>query len=237
MARLMATHPHMPELTPALPIPPEPLPLLNPYPLWIPLSTLPPRFPNEPTPSIATPEPPSFPQGNNIVTTLHQLNTAGKGMTDKVLLEWALDVLCSPEDWRWLWSPEPTITPSPSPTLNHPPPLWYGASSANPLNMSVPSAQNTYAPSVGLLLLVTPNEPASCIPVPSVESLVMWIPVAQLQLQLAPLLSLPEWATLEGFESAPQGYEGGNVTVEGAPTSFSPFPPVDCTLLSHFVMV
>ena len=40
--------------------------------------------------------------------------------------------------------------------------------------------------------------------------------------------------TLEGFESAPQGYEGGNVTVEEAPTSFSPFSQVDCTLLSHF---
>ena len=27
---------------------------------------------------------------------LHQLNKAGEGLSDKVLLEWALDMLCSP---------------------------------------------------------------------------------------------------------------------------------------------
>ena len=40
--------------------------------------------------------------------------------------------------------------------------------------------------------------------------------------------------TLEDFELVPQGYEGGNVTVEEAPTSFSPFSLVDCMLLSYF---
>ena len=62
----------------------------------------------------------------------------------------------------------------------------------------------------------------------------MWAPVAQLQPQLALALSLPEWVTSEGFEPAPQDYEGGNVMVEEVPTSFSPFSLVDCTLLSHF---
>ena len=36
------------------------------------------------------------------------------------------------------------------------------------------------------------------------------------------------------FESESQGYEGGNVIVEEAPTSFSPLSLVDCMLLSHF---
>ena len=40
--------------------------------------------------------------------------------------------------------------------------------------------------------------------------------------------------TSEDFELVPQGYDGGNVTVEGVPTSFSPFSLADCTLLSHF---
>ena len=62
----------------------------------------------------------------------------------------------------------------------------------------------------------------------------MWAPVVQLQPQLTHPLSLPKWVTLEDFESAPQGYKRGNVTVEEAPTSFSPFSLVDCTLLSHF---
>ena len=59
-------------------------------------------------------------------------------------------------------------------------------------------------------------------------------PVVQPQPQLTHPLSLPEWVTLEDFELVPQGYKRGNVTVEEAPTSFSPFSLVDCTLLSHF---
>ena len=31
-----------------------------------------------------------------------------------------------------------------------------------------------------------------------------------------------------------QDYKGGNVTVQEAPISFSPFSLVDCMLLSHF---
>ena len=62
----------------------------------------------------------------------------------------------------------------------------------------------------------------------------MWAPVVQQQLQPALPLSLLEWVILEGFELVPQGYKGGNVMIEEAPTSFSPFSPVDCTLLSHF---
>ena len=62
----------------------------------------------------------------------------------------------------------------------------------------------------------------------------MWAPVVQPQLRPALPLSLPEWAILEDFESAPQGYERGNVTVQEVPTSFSPFSLVNCILLSHF---
>ena len=62
----------------------------------------------------------------------------------------------------------------------------------------------------------------------------MWAPVAQLQPQLTLTLSLPKWVTLEGFESEPQSYDGGNVTVEDPPISFSPFTLADCTLFSHF---
>ena len=62
----------------------------------------------------------------------------------------------------------------------------------------------------------------------------MWAPVSQPQLQLARPLSLPAWVTWEDLEPVPQGYEGGNVTVGGTPTSFSPFSLVDCMLLSHF---
>ena len=62
----------------------------------------------------------------------------------------------------------------------------------------------------------------------------MWVPVAQPQLQHTALLSLPEWVTSEDFELVPQDYEGGNVTVEEAPISFSPFSLTDCMLLSHF---
>ena len=159
---------------------------------------------------------------------------AGEGLPDEVLLEWALDILCFPEDWRWLWSLEPAVTPSLSLTLNQPLQLWCDAFSVNPLNMSTPNALSMYAPSVMLPPPVTPNAPASCALALFVENSVMWAPVAQLQLQLTPPLSLPEWVTLEDFESAPQGYEGGNVMVLEAPTSFSPFSSTDCTLLTHF---
>ena len=63
----------------------------------------------------------------------------------------------------------------------------------------------------------------------------MWAPVVQPQLWLAHPLSLPEWVTLEGFESEPQSYNGGNVTVEDPPISFLPFTLADCTLFSHFL--
>ena len=62
----------------------------------------------------------------------------------------------------------------------------------------------------------------------------MWAPVVQPQPQLTHPLSLPEWVTLEDFELVSQDYDGGNVTMEEPPTSFSPFSLVDCTLLSHF---
>ena len=102
--------------------------------------------------------------------------------------------------------------------------------------MSAPNALSTCALSVELPLQDTLNVPASCNPAPSVENLAMWAPVAQLQPQLQStcLLSLPKWVISEDFELVSQGYDRGNVTVEEAPTSFSPFSPVDCMLLSHF---
>ena len=80
----------------------------------------------------------------------------------------------------------------------------------------------------------TLNVRAQCALAPSVESLVMWAPLAQPQLRRAPHLSLPEWVTWDNLESESQGYDGGNVTVVEDPTSFSPFPSTDCTLYSHF---
>ena len=62
----------------------------------------------------------------------------------------------------------------------------------------------------------------------------MWALGVQPQLQHTVHLSLPKWMTLEGFESVSQDYEGGNVMVQEAPISFSPFTATDCTLLSHF---
>ena len=156
-------------------------------------------------------------------------------MADKVLLEWALDMLHSLEDWRWLWSPEPATTPSSSPTLpNHLTPLLYDASNANPWTTYAPTALSTFAPSAKGLPLDTHSAPALCAPAQSVENSVMWAPVVQPQLQHTHPLSLPEWATSGDFEPVSQDYNGGNVTVEGAPISFSPFSSVDCTLLSHF---
>ena len=62
----------------------------------------------------------------------------------------------------------------------------------------------------------------------------MWAPVSPPQPQLACPLSLPEWVTLEGFESEPQSYNRDNVLVKEPPISFSPFTLADCTLFSHF---
>ena len=173
LARRMVACLLTPEPIPAPLTLPEPPPQLNPFPLLILPSTLFPNWPDKPTPSLVALEPPPFPRGNDIVVTLHWLNAAGEGLTNKVLLEWALDMLHSLEDWRWLWSPEPATTPSPSPTPNQPLPPWYGAFSANPPNMFTPSVQSMYAPSVEPLLLVTPNAPALCVPALSAENSVM----------------------------------------------------------------
>ena len=102
LARRMAVHPLMPELIPTPLIPPEVPLLLNPFPPLTLLSTHLPNWPDEPTLSLVTQELPPCPQGNNIIVTLCWLNMAGEGLTSKALLEWALDMLHSPEDWRWL---------------------------------------------------------------------------------------------------------------------------------------
>ena len=166
---------------------------------------------------------------------LCQLNEAGEGLADEVLLEWALDMLRSPEDWRWLWSPEPAATPSTSPTpLNHPPPWSYDVSNANPWTTYAPIAQSTSALSVDESPPDTLSAHAQCAPAPFVESSAMWVPLAQPQPRHALHLSLPEWATWDDLELEPQGYNRGNVTVMENPTLFSPFSPTDCTLYSHF---
>ena len=212
---------------------PPPLTL---YPRLTPRSTQPPSWPDEPTSSLATLElHPPFHQGNDIVVTLHQLNKVGEGLADEVLLEWTLDMLCSLEDWRWLWSPEQATTPLSSPILlNHQTSLSYNVSNANLWTTYILNAPSTFVPSVDGLPLDTPNALAPCAHAQSVESSVIWAPVAQPQPQLTHPLSLPVWATWEDLELMPQGYEGGNVTVEEAPTSFSPFSLVNCMLLSHF---
>ena len=166
---------------------------------------------------------------------LRWLNKAGEGLADKVLLEWALDVLRCPEDWRWLWSLEPAATPSTFLTpLNHLPPLSYDASNANPWTMYAPIAPSTSAHSVNKLPPDTLSVCAQCAPAQSVESSVTWAPLAQPQLWHALHLSLPKWVTWDDLELESQGYEGGNVTVMEAPTPFSPFSPTNCTLYSHF---
>ena len=98
--------------------------------------------------------------------------------------------------------------------------------------MFAPNVPSTSAPFVDWLRLDTPNELATCAPVPYVESLVMWGPVAQPQPQHAP--PPPEWLTEEIFESGSRNYDGGNVMVERPPVPFSPFSLTDCTLLNHF---
>ena len=176
-----------------------------------------------------------FPQENDIIATLCRLNEAGEGLADEVLLEWALDMLRSLEDWRWLWSPEPATTPSIFPTPQDRPPLWpYGASSANPWTTYAPIAQSMSAHSVDESPPDTLNVHAQCVLAPSVENWVMWAPLAQPQPRCTLHLSLPEWATWDNLETESQGYNGGNVTVEETPISFSPFPSTDCTLYSHF---
>ena len=60
----------------------------------------------------------------------------------------------------------------------------------------------------------------------------MWAPVAQPQPQH--VHPLPEWLADEVLESVSQGYNGGNVMVDEASYSFSPFTVTDCTLFSHF---
>ena len=211
----------LPQLTPSPPPTPQSIPHLN--------------LPGELSHSLNGPTPhPPFQQGIDIIEMLLWLNEAGEGLQDKVLLEWALDMLCSPEGWRWLWSPGPV--PTQPPFLINPPPHLPSpiAPSANLWSTYDLNALSTSAPSADGPLLDILNEPALCEPVPSAENSVMWAPVAQPQLQLTPLQFFPEWATLEGFESVSQGYKGGNIMVERTPTSFSPFSPVDCTLISHF---
>ena len=100
--------------------------------------------------------------------------------------------------------------------------------------MYAPIALSTSARSVDESPLDTLSVHVRCAPVPSVESSVMWVPLAQPQPRHALHLSLPEWATWGDLELEPQDYDGGNVMVMEAPTSFSPFPSTNCTLYSHF---
>ena len=60
----------------------------------------------------------------------------------------------------------------------------------------------------------------------------MWASVAQPQLQLAH--PLPEWLTNGVLESGSRSNDGGNVTIEDPPISFSPFFLINCTMLNHF---
>ena len=154
-------------------------------------------------------------------------------MTEEQLLEWAEDMLCSPEDWKWLWSWESAETPllSPMSPLLPPP---YDASSASLLSMSTSNALSTSALFVEPLHLVTPSEPVPCAPALFAENLVMWAPLTQPQPWLAHTLSLSEWVTSDDLELVPQGYSGGNVMIEEPSYSFSPFSASDCTLFSHF---
>ena len=212
----------------AQPEPPHP-PTQCPPP--IPQSTHSPSWPGEQTHFPLADQTP-FPPGNVTGGTLLQLREVGLELTEEELQQWALDALLCLEDWKWLWelAPAPTPLTSLTPPLPHLP--WYSVSNANPPIMSAPNAPNTFAPSVNWPLLDTPNEHATCAPVPYVESSVMWAPVAQLQ--LLPMHPLPEWLTDEVFESGPQIYDRGNVMVEDPPISFSPFSSADCTMLSHF---
>ena len=84
--------------------------------------------------------------------------------------------------------------------------------------MYAPIAQSTSAHSVDELPLDTLSTRAQCTPAQSVESLVMWAPLAQPQPRHVLHLSLPKWATWDNLESESQGYEGGNVMVMEALT-------------------
>ena len=190
-----------------------------------------PSWPNERTPFLLADQTPFLPE-NATEGMLRQLRGVGLELTEEELRQWALDALLSPEDWKWLWEPVPAPTPFLSPTLplRHPP--WYDASNANLLSTSTPSVPNISAPSAGWPPLDIPSVPVSCAPALSVESSVMWAPVAQPQPQLAH--PLPEWLTEGMFESESRSNDGGNVTVEEPPIPFSPFSLVDCTMLNHF---
>ena len=216
---------HAPLVQPEPPRPPIPCPRLTPQsthiPNWLDERT---HFP------LADQTP--FPLENVTEGMLLQLREVGLELTEEELQQWALDALLCPEDWRWLWEPAPAPVPLTSLTLPLPHPPWYGVSNVGLPTMSVPNALSTSAPFVNWPLLDTPNEPATCAPVPYVENSVMWAPVAQLQPQL--VHPLPEWLTNEVFKSESQNYNGGNVTVENPPTSFSPFSLADCTMLSYF---
>ena len=100
--------------------------------------------------------------------------------------------------------------------------------------MYAPNVPSTSVPFAEDPPLDTLSTLVPCAPALYAENSVMWAPVAQLQLWLALPPSLPGWVTSEDFELVSQDYEGGNVTVEEAPASFSPFSPVDCMLFSHF---
>ena len=160
------------------------------------------------------------------------LRGVGLELTEEELWQWAPDVLLCPEDWKWLWelAPAPIPLMSPTPPLLHL--LWYNASNVGLLTTFTPNAPSTSAPSVSWPPLDTPNVPATCAPVLYVESPVMWAPVAQPQPQLTH--PPPEWLTDGVLELESRINNGGNVTVEDPPTSFSPFSLVDCTMLSHF---
>ena len=98
--------------------------------------------------------------------------------------------------------------------------------------MFAPSVLNTPVPSVDWPPQDTPSILATCTPAPYVESLVMWAPVAQLQLQLTH--PLPDWLTNGVLKLESQSNDGGNVTVEDPPILFSPFSLANCTMLNHF---
>ena len=173
-----------------------------------------------------------FPHGNATEGTLLRLREVGLELTEEELQRWALDVLLSPEDWRWLWELAPALTPSTSPTPPLPHQPWYGASNVGLPTTFAPNALSTFVPSVDWPPLDILNVPATCAPVPYMENSVMWAPVVQLQPQL--MHPLPEWITDGIFELESRGNDGGNVMVEDPPISFSPFSLVDCTLIGHF---
>ena len=175
-----------------------PLPLTW-YPLPTPQSTHFLSWPNEQIPFPLADRTP-FPLENATEGTLLRLRGVGLKLTEEELRQWALDALLCPEDWRWLWeSLAPAPTPLMSPTLPLPHPPWCDASSVGPLSTFVPNAPSTSAPFVDWPCLDTPNKRVICAPVPYVENLVMWAPVAQPQ----PLHTHPppDWLTEEVFES------------------------------------